>query len=154
MWHGCAKRSLALNQHVARKLPPPPAPSTVAATSLRDAVESLKSRCASLTSRFEAIESRLDSIETSFDSRVASFDNLTTRFTTNDTTLQSLVEAQQAVIASVTMLTEKLDSLANHLERVTIPSPVGFLLSDASPTDARVNIASSSGRRSLRRKVR
>ncbi|XP_068247601.1 uncharacterized protein [Palaemon carinicauda] len=121
VWHGCTRCSgSASNQLIAQQLPVPSIKPTVTAssqvTTLHNAVDVLKSRCDSLTSRFEAIESRLEIMDTRIDSLITSFDNLTSKFATNDNTLQSLVEAQQVVITSVTTLTEKLDSLATHLE--------------------------------------
>ncbi|XP_066964350.1 uncharacterized protein [Macrobrachium rosenbergii] len=158
VWHGCARRSrTASNQHVAQPLPLPSIPPPVAASSqvstLRNAVEVLKSRCDSLTSRFEAIESRLERMDTRIDSLVASFDNLTSKFATKNIMLQSLVEAQQAVITSVTSLTEKLDSLATRLESVTNPHG-GPLPCDGPPIHARVTTASSFGHRPLKKHVR
>ena len=156
VWHGCAKRvRLASSAHDSP--PPPPPPPTDAASrqvvTLHEAVESLKSQCLSLASRVAVIETRLDSVEARFDSLMAAVDTLSTRLSDNDTTLKTLVEAQQANMASTSALATKFESFATRLEKVialTVDAP------SRGPTgrNARPSPAASSSPRENRNNVR
>ncbi|ROT79248.1 hypothetical protein C7M84_002030 [Penaeus vannamei] len=137
VWHGCARRSIihrnpaSAASHIPTHVSlPPPAPScpTVSnpgptqVSSLQKAVDSLNSQCASLAARLNTTEARFDAIESRFGILAASLADLSTKLATNDTTLKSLIEAQQVIITSVTSLTDKLDSLATRFETVTTPT--------------------------------
>lgn len=95
--------------------------------SLQKAVDSLNSQCASLAARLNTTEARFDAVESRFGILAAPLANISTKLATNDTTLKSLLEAQQVIIASVTSLTDKLDSLATRFETVTTPTGFSWL---------------------------
>jgi len=94
---------------------------------LQKAVDSLDSQCASLAARLNTTEARFDAVESRFGILAAPLANISTKLATNDTTLKSLLEAQQVIIASVTSLTDKLDSLATRFETVTTPTGFSWL---------------------------
>ena len=118
VWHGCTKRSSTPSaQRVVPPPPPPPPPPSLATSpshpspaesaevaALRQAVAALESRCTALSARFDTIDARIDS--------------LVSQQASTSSTLASLVESNQVVIASVTALTEKLDAVASRLERL------------------------------------
>jgi len=87
----------------------------------------LNSQCASLAARLNTTEARFDAVESRFGILAAPLANISTKLATNDTTLKSLLEAQQVIIASVTSLTDKLDSLATRFETVTTPTGFSWL---------------------------
>ncbi|ROT73351.1 hypothetical protein C7M84_008216 [Penaeus vannamei] len=137
VWYGCTRRSIihrnpaSAASHIPTHVSlPPPAPSCSTVSnpgptqvfSLQKAVDSLNSQCASLAARLNTIEARFDAIESRFDILAASLADLSTKLATKDTTLKSLIEAQQVIITSVTSLTDKLDSLATCFETVTTPT--------------------------------
>jgi len=137
VWHGCARRSIIhrnpasaashIPTHVSLPPPAPPCPTgsnpgPTQVSSLQKAVDSLNSQCASLAARLNTTEARFDAVESRFGILAAPLANISTKLATNDTTLKSLLEAQQVIIASVTSLTDKLDSLATRFETVTAPT--------------------------------
>lgn len=76
------------------------------------------SRCCSKT-RFASLTERLDSIE-------APIDSLVNQQATFQTASTSLAESQTAIVMSITDPTERLDTLAFHLETLTAPSPLPY----------------------------
>ncbi|XP_068246569.1 uncharacterized protein [Palaemon carinicauda] len=140
VWHGCSRRSLAATQSLPLTAPPPPPPQPVSTVSLnppesaeisklRTAVAALESHCTVLSTRFDAIDAR--------------FDSLIVQQATTASNLDTLVKTQQVLITSVASLTEKLDTVASCLERVsgllpTQPPPLGAPSNSAtSPVHAR-----------------
>lgn len=77
----------------------------------------LKAKVSSLTERFDAIEARIDGVAA--------------KQSEMETTLNSLVEAQHAVIASVSTLSDKLDSIA------TVPGKLNIPVVESPPRGAR-----------------
>ena len=115
VWHGCTKRSPATSTGHAPPPPPPPAPSSPRPTdsadiiALRKSVATLESRCTALTARFDTIDARIDS--------------MIAQQTATANTLASLVESHQVVITTITTLTDKLEKVASHLEKLTGVQP-------------------------------
>lgn len=143
VWHGCTKRTpTATSQRLGPPLSslPPPLPATSLTTpsttdsaevqALRQAVASLESRCSALTKRFDAIDARIES--------------LVNQQATTATTLASLVESHKVVITSVTALTERLDTVASHLEKLSSPLNSS---THAPPGSAHIQTPTSSGSR-------
>lgn len=117
VWHGCARRP------VTQPAPPPPPPPVAtppapgaSATSesalvleLRESVATLMSRCKSLEERYDALEARL----TDFATKQASM----------DTVLNTLVEGQKAMIATVSSIDAKFGALTSRLDKMDKESP-------------------------------
>ena len=65
------------------------------------------------------MESRLSALTARLDAMDARFDSLLSQQDTNTSTLSELVEAQQAIIASVTSFNEKFDMIIARLEKLS-----------------------------------
>ena len=151
VWHGCARRTRpeapppppprrVIHQqlpHAAHPLDSPtvskPAPESAQLLALRKAVNTMMSRCSSFASRFDAIEARLDATEAKLD---------------------SLVEAQHAVVSTLTILTEKMDVVATRQGKINVESAVPSSSAARShQRDARPSTSSSHGSRKTHSKV-
>lgn len=122
VWHGCARRP------VTRPAPPPPPPPVATAPApaasatsesplvleLRKSVATLMSRCKSLEERYDALEARL----TDFATKQASM----------DTVLNTLVEGQKAMIATVSSIDAKFGALTSRLDKMDKESPASSSL--------------------------
>lgn len=155
VWHGCARkvkpvapplappRRTTSQQlpHAARPIGSPavsqPASESAQDLALREAVNTMMSRCSTFASRFDAIEARFDAMEAKF---------------------SGFVEAQQAVVTTLTVLTEKMDVLATRLGKLShLYEESSVLASSAARSqhrDARPSHSSSPGSRKTTSKVR
>ena len=130
VWHGCTRRS-PVAASPASRAPPPPRPGRHGTASLpsvtttndspqisalREAVAKLTARCTAIEERFEAIEARFAAIE-------ASLASIQAKQVAANNTLDSLTESNVALINTVTIFSEKLESIAASLEMLSTRFP-------------------------------
>lgn len=140
VWHGCTRRSpatasavklLPYAPHPSRQAPSPPsrprlgtashpsATTTIESpqvTALREAVAKLTARCTAIEMRFEAIDARFAAIE-------ASMASIQAEQVAAGRTLDSLVESNHALVATVTTFSERLDNIAASFEMLSARFP-------------------------------
>lgn len=158
VWHGCTRRPAT--SVLPPSLPPQPVPPSAQSAlttpraasppvsdtgsvpsevaSLKAAVASMTSQCSSYAARFEAIERRID--------------GLVSQQAEMNTKISAVMDAQQAFSVIITSLTERIDFLATHLERVAALPSASSSSSEAPHTSrvARAASSSSSGRLKLK----
>ncbi|KAK8373815.1 hypothetical protein O3P69_014968 [Scylla paramamosain] len=114
--------------HTSRQAPPPPprpragatshssattTPESPQVTALRETVAQLTARCTAIEARFEAIDARFAAIEAG----TASIRTAAGR------TLDTLVESNQALVATLTTFSERLDNIAASFEKLSVRFP-------------------------------
>ncbi|XP_050687046.1 proteoglycan 4-like [Eriocheir sinensis] len=138
VWHGCASRSPAAVSvvnalppalHTSRQAPPPrpragatshssatTTPESPQVTALREAVAKLTARCTAIEARFEAIDARFAAIE-------AGMASIRAEQVAAGRTLDMPVESNQALVATVTTFSERLDNIAASFEKLSARFP-------------------------------
>ena len=115
VWHGCARRQVQPRVPTASASPPPLPPITPHSASLTTSVspqdQALRKSVAALLERCKALEDRFSA----FDARI---EGLVTSHSTTASKISLAVEAQDAIVSTVTTLVEKVDTLASRVEKL------------------------------------
>ena len=114
VWHGCARRQAQPRVPAASTPPPlqlPTTPQSSLITSVSPQDQALRKSVAALLERCKALEDRFSA----FDARI---EGLVTSHSTTASKISLAVEAQDAIVSTVTTLVEKVDTLASRVEKL------------------------------------
>lgn len=144
VWHGCTRRSPAAaaasaanalphSSHPTRQAPPPPPPAwprpgaaslpSVATTTDLPQVSALREAVAKLTARCTAIEKRFEASDARFAAFEANLASIHAKQVAASNALDSLVESNQAIVATVTTFSGRLDNIAAGFEMLSARFP-------------------------------